>query len=306
MLYYSYNEYLQEMFHCRVYKVSVDAGFTCPNRDGTKGAGGCIFCDETGSSSRTHELDTPIRDQVLENIKVRKSRYRAKKFIVYFQSFTNTYDSVEQLKILYDEAIHAHPDIVGLAISTRPDCVDREKLALISRYREKLPYVSVEYGMQTIHDRTLKLLNRCETHEDFLRAFKLTQKFDLDHCIHVILGLPGETREEQLQTADTLAELGVRGVKIHLLVAMENTPLAERYRRGNWSPLSFDEYIDLVCDFIERLPPNCVIQRAGGNGHPNHLVAPQWLKGKRPEVMHTIQSKFLERGTRQGSKCKFC
>lgn len=137
MLYLSFNEYLQKMFHCRVYKVSVDAGFTCPNRDGSKGFGGCIFCDETGSSSRTHEKNTPIREQIVKNIKVRQSRYKAKKFIVYFQSFTNTYASVDHLKKLYDEAIDTHPDIVGLAISTRPDCVDNEKLELISSYRKK-------------------------------------------------------------------------------------------------------------------------------------------------------------------------
>ncbi|MFQ5729919.1 MAG: TIGR01212 family radical SAM protein [Waddliaceae bacterium] len=303
-LYTSYNEYLQRMFGCRVYKVSVDAGFTCPNRDGTKGFGGCIFCDETGSSSRTHLLTTPIKEQILGNIKVRKSRYKAKKFIVYFQSYTNTYGSVEHLKTLYDEALDVHPDIVGLAISTRPDCVNKEKLELIASCREKVPYVCVEYGMQTRHNRTLKTINRCEAHVDFLHAIQLTKDCNLDNCVHIILGLPGETREEQLKTADTLAKLKVGGIKIHLLVAMENTPLASLYHTGKWSPLSFEEYIALACDFIERLHPECVIHRVSGNGHPEHIVAPQWMIGNKKGIMSSIQSTLIERGTQQGSKCR--
>jgi radical SAM protein (TIGR01212 family) len=305
MLYTSYNQYLQKMFGCRVYKVSIDAGFTCPNRDGTKGHGGCIFCDETGSSSRTHFQTTPLKEQILQNIKVRKSRYGAKKFIVYFQSYTNTYASLEHLKQLYDEAIKVHPDIVGLAISTRPDCVNKEKLELIASYREKVPYVCVEYGMQTMHNRTLKTINRCEAHEDFLRAIQLTKDYNLDHCVHVVLGLPGETREEQLKTADTLAQLKVGGVKIHLLVAMENTPLASLYRAGKWSPLSCEEYIALACDFIERLHPDCIIHRVSGNGHPKHIVAPQWVIGNKKGIMNSIHSTLVERDTRQGSNCRY-
>ena len=261
-LYNSYNDYLRQLFGCRVYKVSIDAGFTCPNRDGRKGTGGCTFCDETGSSSRTHELATPIQAQILQNIKVRRTRYRAQKFIAYFQSYTNTYAPIEQLKQLYDEALATHPDIVGLAISTRPDCVDQEKLNLIASYREKVPYVCVEYGMQTMHNRTLKAVNRCEVHDDFLKAIELTQALKLDHCVHVVLGLPGETREDQLATADTLARLKVHGVKIHLLVAMEKTPLAALYRAGKWAPLTHVEYISLACDFLERLHPECVIHRS--------------------------------------------
>lgn len=301
MLYYSYNNYLKEKFACRVYKVSIDAGFTCPNRDGTKGFGGCTFCDETGSSSRTHLQGTSITKQVQKNIAIRKSRYKAKKFIAYFQSHTNSYAPTNQLKKIYDEAIEADPDIIGLTISTRPDCIDEKKLALIASYKKRLPYVSIEYGMQTKHDKTLKAINNCSTHNDFLKAIELTKKYDLDHCVHVILGLPNEGRKQLLETANTLAKLDIQGIKIHLLVAMENTPLAQSYLRGKWHPLTFEEYIPLVCDFIERLPPSCVIHRLSGNGHPKHLVAPRWAYDRRNDVRKAITDLLSKRSTRQGS-----
>jgi radical SAM protein (TIGR01212 family) len=302
--YRSYSSYLQEKFGQRVYKVTLDGGFTCPNRDGTKGRGGCTFCDDTGSSSRAQDRRDSITDQILKNLERQRRRFKADKFIAYFQSYTNTYSPVDRLKRLYDEAMSAHPDIVGLAISTRPDCVDEEKLALIASYKRPDNYVCVEYGMQTIHDRTLDLLNRCETHQDFLDAMALTRKYDLDHCIHVILGLPGESWKDQMATADTLARLRVNGVKIHLLVAMENTPLAESYRRGEWVPMEREPYVALICDFIERLHPECVIHRVAGNGHHEHVVAPLWLQRKL-EIMNDIDEEFARRGTRQGSTCRF-
>ena len=294
-LYRSYHDFLTETFGCRVYKVSIDAGFTCPNRDGTKGVGGCIFCDETGSSSQTHKDVVSIEQQVQQNIRIRKTRYKAKKFIAYFQSFTNTYASPSHLKHLYDQAVHAHPDIVGLAISTRSDCVDEEKIALIASYKKQLPYVSVEYGLQTMHDKTLKKLNRHETFQDFKTALSLTNQYELDHCVHVILGLPGETREDMLETANALYRLDVRGVKIHLLTAMKNTPLAKLYTRGKWEPLSFDTYIALVCDFIQRLPPNCVIHRLSGSGHPMDILAPSWIYKKKGAIIHAVNEELSKR-----------
>ena len=226
--YYSYNDSLQKKFGCRVYKVCVDGGFTCPNRDGSKALGGCAFCDEHGSSSRTNAPSVSIAQQIQNNIVVRKSRYGGQKFIAFFQSFTNTYAPTERLKALYDEAILAHPDIMGLSISTRADCLDREKIELIASYRTRVPYVSIELGLQTIHDKTLKLLNRHETHEDFVRAIQLIQEFGLDHCVHAILGLPNETHEDVMATAKRIAAYQIQGVKIHYLVAMENTPLGKQ------------------------------------------------------------------------------
>jgi uncharacterized protein len=299
--YHSYNDHMRSLFGCRVYKASIDGGFTCPNRDGTKGFGGCIFCDASGSSSRTQDPETDIATQVRRNINFRRSRYRAKKFIAYFQSFTNTYAPVEELRRRYDAAIAVDEDIVGLTISTRPDCLDAATLDLIASYKERLPYVSIEFGMQTIHDTTLTAINRCQTHEDFLRAYEMVRSRDISHCVHVILGLPGESRDDMLATAECLYDLDVEGVKIHLLVAMEETPLATMYHDGLWTPLSFEEYIPLVCDFIERLPEKCILHRVSGNGHPLHVVAPTWVYKQKKAVMEAITAELSHRGTRQGT-----
>lgn len=292
----TYGAFLKAKFGCRVYKVAVDAGFSCPNRDGSKGIGGCIFCDETGSSSRVSE-NKPIKEQVLQNIRVRKSRYNAKKFIVHFQSFTNTYASTEKLKKLYDEALFTHPDIVGISISTRADSLNEEKVSLIASYKSKITYVNVEIGMQTANDKTLKLINRCETHEDFLNAFALLKKYELDHCIHLILGLPNESKEDMLHTADVLAKLNVNGVKIHLLVAMRNTLLEQLFKEGKWKPLSFEEFTSLCADFLIRLPPSCIIHRLGGNGHPLHIVAPTWVKTQKQQIIPKILLELKKRKT---------
>lgn len=300
--YRTVRHYLQEMFGTRVYKVTLDAGFTCPNVDGSKGRGGCTFCDDTGSSSRAQNPRDPIGEQIRQNIERQRARFGAEKFIAYFQSRTNTYGPLARLKRLYDEALAAHPDVVGLAISTRPDCVDADTLDLIASYRQAGRYVAVEYGMQTIHDATLARINRCETHADFLRAYALTRARGLDHTIHVVLGLPGESHADMMASADALADLDVQGVKIHLLVAMAGTALAADYAQGRWQPMSREAYIETVCDFIERLPPGCVIHRVAGNGHHAHVVAPRWMMHKF-EVMNAIDAEFARRGSRQGQPC---
>lgn len=298
--YLPYSDVLKAKFGCRVYKVTLDAGFTCPNRDGTKGVGGCTFCDETGSSSRAQNKKDAITLQIQKNVEIMRQRFKAEKFIAYFQSYTNTYSRVERLQRLYDEALAAHPDVVGLAISTRPDCVNRENLALIAQYKAPGRYICLEYGMQTIHDKTLAFINRCETHADFLNAFALTREHDIPMCVHVILGLPGETREDMMATARKLSELKPEGVKIHLLCAMKHTPLERMYQRGEWTPLTEDAYVELVSDFIEHLDPEIAIHRITGNGHRDGLVAPRWLL-KKHEVRMRVEQTFLKRGTRQGS-----
>lgn len=300
--YRAHGEYLRQTLGCKTYKLTLDAGFTCPNRDGSKAWGGCIFCDPGGSSSRAQDPQASITRQLLENLDKQRKRFGAEKFIAYFQSFTNTYAPIERLKALYDEAACAHPDIIGLAISTRPDCVDADKLDLIASYRRQLPHVSIEYGLQTIHDRTLRRINRAESFDDFLRAHAMTCERGIDHCVHVILDLPGESHADQMATADKLAQLGVGGVKIHLLCAMQGTPLATQHARGEWRPLDEDAYLSLICDFIERLHPDCVIHRVAGNGHHQHVVAPRWLQHKH-HLMNRIDREFARRGTRQGSRC---
>ena len=301
--YNSYNNYMKKKMGCKVYKVSIDGGFSCPNRDRTKGEGGCIFCDERGSSSRTNNLSSSITEQIINNIKVRKARYKAKKFIAYFQSFSNTYAPISKLKEKYDEAIQADKDIIGLNISTRPDCIDENKIKLIASYKEKVPYVCIEYGMQTSHDKTLKLINRKENHTDFLKALELTQKYGLHHCAHIILGLPGESIEEQIQTANVISSLGVEGIKIHLLVAIANTPLATMYKDGLWAPLSYEEYINLACTFLENIHKECIIHRLSSSGHPMHLVAPIWMKNKNINISFDIVKEFKKRNTYQGYFC---
>lgn len=299
--YLSYNRYMQKLFKKRVYKVSVDGGFSCPNRDGAKSFSGCIFCDAKGASSRTHAEFTPIKEQVLKNIQIRKSRYKAEKFIVYLQSFTNTYASLKTLKKRYDEALFAHKDIVGLSISTRPDCIDEEKIKLIASYKDKVPYVCVEYGLQTIHDKTLKRINRQESFADFLKALELSKKYGLHNCAHVILNLPGEGRKEMLETADKLAELQVEGVKIHLLAVLKNTFLHRLFLAGKWQSPSLQESVQRACDFIEHLPADTIIHRVSSrNGHPHDLVHPLWMRDGKEKFANFILQEFKTRGTYQG------
>ncbi len=304
--YFSYNDYMQKLFKTKVYKVSIDGGFSCPNRDGSKSLAGCIFCESKGASSRTNKLLTPIKEQVRNNIKIRKSRYKAKKFIVYFQSFTNTHASLETLKKRYDEALSAHPDIVGISIATRSDCIDEEKIKLIASYKQKVDYVCIEYGLQTIHDKTLKFINRQECLTDFLKAIELTKKYNLHHCAHIILNLPGESKQEMLATADKLAELEIEGVKIHLLAALKNTALEKIFLKGLWKSPSFAESVTLVCDFVQRLSPKTIIHRVSSrNGHPLDIVHPLWMKDNKEKFLQCILQEFTKRKTYQGSFCNF-
>ena len=299
--YNQYSQHLKELFNCKVYKVTIDAGFSCPNRDGAISTGGCIFCEDGGSFSQAHSGQLSIDEQLDTSIKKLKDRFGAKKFISYFQAYSNTYAPVEKLKSLYDEAI-SHPEVVGLSIGTRPDCVDEEKIRLINSYTEN-HHVWVEYGLQSIHNKTLKLINRGHSSEDFIKAYELTRKFgkDIKICVHVILGLPGETRQEMLETANALADLGINGIKIHLLCALKDTELEKMYNRGEFNPLSAEDYVDTVCDYLEILPKETVIHRLAGNGLKKILVAPKWLPEKF-KVLNLIDRELERRGTFQGSK----
>ena len=297
--YKQYSRQLKELFGCKVYKITLDAGFTCPNRDGSLSGSGCIFCEDGGSFSQAHSNKLSISDQVKTGIEQLKNRFGAEKFISYFQAYSNTYAPVEKLKTLYDEAV-SHPDIVGLSIGTRPDCVDEEKIRLINSYT-KTHQVWIEYGLQSIHEKSLKLINRGHTAEDFFKACELTKKFgsDIRICTHVILGLPGETREEMQKTAQAIAELKPDGVKIHMLCVLKNTELENIYNKGELKLLSLEEYVSAVCDFIEFLPQETAIHRLAGNGLNKILVAPDWLSEKF-KVLNLIDKEFGRRGTYQG------
>lgn len=295
--YNQYSRHLEGIFGCKVYKVTLDAGFNCPNRDGTISKGGCIFCDERGSFSRAHSNLLSIEDQLQLGIKRLPKRFNAKKYLSYFQAFTNTYAPVDVLNDVYKQAL-SNNDVVGMSIGTRPDCVDPEKIDLISSYAENY-HVWVEYGLQSIHDRTLKLINRGHTSQDFINAVKLTQNRGINICVHVIIGLPDETREDILETAKVLAGLGINGIKIHLLCALKGTMLEHMYHRGEFKPLSVQEYVHLVCDFLELLPPDVTVHRLAGNGLNEILIAPAWLPEKF-KVLNMIDRELEKRDSWQG------
>nr|HID58177.1 TIGR01212 family radical SAM protein [Desulfobacterales bacterium] len=295
--YQDFNSFLRRHFGFRVHKISIDAGFTCPNRDGTISYGGCIYCDPEGSGTGAWRTGQAISDQITLGKRRLSKRYKAQKFLAYFQAFTNTYAPCEVLKRYYDEALN-DPDIVGLCIGTRPDCVDEAKLQLIQNYTSKY-MVWIEYGLQSIHNNTLRSINRGHTFEDFASAVRLTQGRSIYICAHVILGLPGETREDMLETAVALGDLGIDGVKIHSLYVVKDTPLATTHKSGAYQALTQQAYVELVVDFLELLPPRVVIQRLTGDPNPARLVGPDWSL-KKQMTLELIEKRLEARDTYQG------
>lgn len=296
--YNQFSAFLKNKFNAKVYKITLDAGFSCPNRDGTISTGGCIFCDGSGSFSQAHSNTLSIENQILTGVETLSKRFKAEKFMSYFQAYTNTYKPVNELETIYKSAL-THKDIVGLSIGTRPDSVDNDKLDLIGDISKDY-YTWIEYGLQTIHNKTLEKVNRGETFETFLKSYEATQKRGINVCVHVILGM-WETHEEMMQTAQKLAELGVDGVKIHMLCALENTKLAQMYANKEIDFMSEDEYINTVCDFLEYLPQNTTIHRLAGNGLKKELIAPRWI-GKKLDCLNKIDKELLRRNSYQGSK----
>jgi uncharacterized protein len=297
--YYDYNTYLRNVYGCRVQKISVDAGLTCPNRDGTVSTAGCIYCNARGSGTGAHAVGLSITEQLLKGKAALSRRYKAKKFIAYFQSFSNTYAPVSKLRRLYDEAL-AVDDVVGLSIGTRPDCVAEPVLELLAGYAVD-HMVWVEYGLQSAHDATLALINRGHDVACFQKAVAASHSHGLKVCAHVILGLPQETRTQMLATARFLADLPIAGVKLHLLYVVRDTPLERLFHTGTYRCLSQATYVELVCDFLEHLPEQVVIQRLTGDPHPAELVAPQWSLRKR-ETLGMIKTVLEERNTWQGKR----
>ena len=296
--YNQYSKHLKDKFGAKVYKITLDAGFSCPNRDGKISNRGCIFCDDGGSFSQAHSNLLSIEEQVKIGAETLAKRFKAKKFMSYFQAFSNTYKPVNELEKIYTASL-THPDIVGLSIGTRPDCVDDEKLKLISSFTKDY-YTWVEYGLQSVHDKTLKKINRGHDYKCFLDAYENTKKYGINTCLHVILNL-FENHEEMMETAKTIAKLEPEGVKIHMLCALEGTELAEMYRKGEIDFMSEDEYVNTVCDFLEYLPPQTTIHRLAGNGLRTELVAPRWI-GKKLDCLNKIDREFLRRDARQGSR----
>ncbi|MFC1807150.1 TIGR01212 family radical SAM protein [Candidatus Omnitrophota bacterium] len=285
--YYKFSTYLKEHFKERVHRVSLDAGFSCPNRGENRTQGGCIYCDNQAFSlqSRNKEL-LPLDIQISQGIDIAKKIFNANKFIVYFQAYSNTYDSVDKLKERYD-TIRKFDNIVGLSIATRPDCINDEILDLIKSYSSDYE-IWVELGLQSIHDKTLQFINRGHAYQDFLKAYDLIKIRNIKVCAHVILGLPNETREMMRQTAEEMARLRVDGIKIHPMHVVKGTKLHEIYKRGEYRPLEIDEYVSILKDFLAIINPDTVIHRLSAYCPPELLVVPSWIS-KRGKIEQELE-----------------
>ena len=344
--YFACNFCLRQLFGRRVQKVSVDAGFTCPNVDGTVATGGCTFCDNRSFSPSRRLPRTSIRGQIDESIKRMRLRYRkCHDYLAYFQPATNTYGSVEKLRRVYSEAL-SHPQVLGLVIGTRPDCVPNEVLDLIQEFAQSpgasckrettantilplplgegrgegdapetnthspypLPkgegisaptYVAVEYGMQTMHDRSLDWMNRGHHHAAMIDAVERSRGRGFEIGAHIMLGLPGESHDDMLATAREVARLNIDAVKIHNLYCVKGTPLADQVARGEVRLMERAEYVETLVDFIELLPPTMIVYRISGDAPPDYFVGPTWCLDK-PAVRNAVLAEFARRGSWQG------
>jgi radical SAM protein (TIGR01212 family) len=295
--YNKFTTHLRQTFGCRVHKVSIDAGFTCPNRDGSVAVGGCIYCNNVSFSPGNKRLS--VTEQLEQGKQFLRRRYGATKFIAYFQAYTNTYRDIEHLKRLYDEAL-ACEDIVGLSIGTRPDCVADNVLDLLADYASRT-YLWLELGLESGHDQTLALLNRGHTVDAFDDAVSRAQLRNLRLCAHIILGLPGETADAMGETVQHLADLRLDAVKLHHLHVVRHTVLEKMYQRGEVSLLSLDDYAALVVDCLEYLPPEMIIMRLMGDAPRTMLVAPTWSQDKQAAIQY-IERELQRRNTYQGKR----
>jgi len=293
----SYGHYLRRRFGCRISKVNVDAGFTCPNRDGSKGTGGCIYCNNVSFSPKDTQPVIPLEEQFSAGREYHRRRLGSEKFIVYFQKYTNTYASVNVLADLYRRAL-AQPDVIGISVGTRPDSLTDEALELLTEIARE-HYVCLELGLQSGDDAILGRINRGHTVDDFVTAVERAAGRSFDICAHLIHGFPGERREEFLKSADLIASLPIDSVKLHQLHAVAGTELAAMYRRGEFAPLTLEKYVTAAADFLERLPARATVQRLYGSAPLAICVAPRWgLKNNR--MWFTVVNELRRRGTWQG------
>ena len=299
--YLNYNQVLKTEFAERVQKISINAGFTCPNRDGSKGNGGCTYCNNQTFSPEYCKPDKTVSEQVKEGIDFFHHKYKAQHYLAYFQSYTNTYDSLDKLKIIYEEAL-SFPAVIGLVVGTRPDCVNVGLLDYFAQLAKKY-YVMIEYGIESTNDETLKFINRGHDFACAENAIRETAKRGIRTGAHIILGLPGESRETILSHADKLSELPIDTLKIHQLQLVRGTKMAQQYaEHPEWFNLySADEYIDLVIDFLEKLNPDIAVERFVSQSPKELLLAPEWGL-KNFEFTAKIEKKLIERETWQGKK----
>ena len=292
MEYYSLNKYLKDTFNTKVYKIALNAGFTCPNRDGKLDTRGCIFCSGNGSGDFSESPLLSISEQIEEGKKrVSKKIGDDGKYIAYFQAFTNTYAPVEKLREVFSEAIN-HPDIVAVSIATRPDCLPEEVLDLLEELNTIKP-VWVELGLQTIHEKSAEYIRRCYPLSVYDKAVSNLKKRNLTVIVHVILGLPGESKDDMLATVKYVCDSGIDGIKLQLLHILKGTDLAKDYEKGAFDALSLDEYVSIVVDCLKIIPSNIVIHRMTGDGDKKILIAPEWSMDKK-NVLNTLTKAIKE------------
>ena len=295
--YYSLNQYVRQAFGQKLYKISLNGGVTCPNRDGKLDTRGCLFCSAGGSGDFAGDRRLSITEQIEQQKLLLSQKRPAGKYIAYFQAYTNTYAPVSYLSRIFSEAL-AHPDIVGLSIGTRPDCLGEDVIALLSELNLQKP-VWVELGLQTIHEKTARYIRRGYELECFETAVKNLRRISIEVIVHTILGLPGETREDIFQTIDYLNHQDIQGIKLQLLHVLRGTDLALDYEKGLFELYSMEEYLDLLINCLERLRPDLVIHRITGDGPKKLLIAPVWSSNKRT-VLNTLHKEMKERNTWQG------
>lgn len=299
--YHSFDYMLKERFGEKIYKVALNGGMTCPNRDGTLGNRGCIFCSAGGSGDFAGNRQDSITQQIEKQASSIRQKRGVAKFIAYFQAYTNTYAPVDYLRKIYTEAI-SHPDIVAVSIGTRPDCLDKDILQLLDELNQKKP-VWVELGLQTVHETTAQYIRRGYPLSCFEQAVSELRKRNLDVIVHTILGLPGENRNDILSTIEYLNHQDIQGIKLQLLHVLKGTDLADDYLAGKFQVYTMEEYLDLVIDCLEHLNPEIVIHRLTGDGPKDLLIAPLWSSAKRT-VLNTLHRKCKLQHSFQGKKYK--
>lgn len=279
MKYYSFNEYLKNTFGCKVYKIAVNAGFTCPNRDGTLGTRGCIFCSRGGSGDFAESPEKSVFRQIESGKRRVERKIKSGKYIAYFQAFTNTYAPLEILEEKFTEAIN-HPDVAAVSVATRPDCLDGEIIELLKRLNGIKP-VFVELGLQTIHEKTAEYIRRCYPLSVYDEAVASLKSAGLNIVTHLIIGLPGETKEDMLKSVEYVCAAKTDGIKLQLLHILKGTDLADDYLAGKFEALTLDEYVDIIADCVRIIPKDIVIHRLTGDGAKKDLIAPLWSADKK-------------------------
>ncbi len=299
--YNSLNYFLRNKFNEKIYKISLDGGFGCPNRDGKISFGGCTFCSERGSGDYAGNRILSITDQFKDRKKIMEKKWKDGKYIAYFQAYTNTYAPVNELRKKYEEAL-CQENVVGVSIATRPDCLSEEVMDLLEEINKKT-YLWVELGLQTINDETARKFNRGYEFKTFQEGLKKLQDRNIEVVVHTILGLPGETKEDMIKTVDYVAHSGVQGIKFHLLHLMKNTKMVEDYDKGDLILLEQDEYINIICESISMLPEDMVVHRLTGDSPRDALIGPMWSL-KKWEVLNSIDKKLVDDNVWQGKNFK--